>query len=121
MGVLGLYLTSVFIWGSTWLAIAFQFGTVPPAVSVVYRFALAGLILLGWACLRGLRLRFSAGGHLWVALQGVLLFGVNYMCVYFAQGEITSALVAVAFSPLVVPHLLGTPLFFGTPPSPSLI
>lgn len=119
MSVLGLYLTSVLIWGSTWLAITFQFGIVPPAVSVVYRFTLAGLILLGWARLRGLRLRFSPGEHLWMALQGVLLFGVNYMCVYFAEAEITSGLVAVAFSLLVVLNIIGTRFFFGTPLRPS--
>jgi len=119
VSILGLYLPSVLIWGSTWLAITFQFGTVPPAVSVVYRFALAGLILLGWACLRGLRLRFSPAEHLWMALQGVLLFGVNYMCVYFAEAEITSGLVAVAFSILVVLNIIGTRLFFGTPLRPS--
>lgn len=115
MSILGLYLTSVLIWGSTWLAITFQFGTVPPAVSVSYRFALAGLILLAWALLKGLRLRFSREEHLWMALQGVLLFGINYMCVYFAEIEITSGLVAVAFSILVVLNIIGTRLFFGTP------
>jgi len=115
VSILGLYLTSVLIWGSTWLAITFQFGTVPPAVSVVYRFALAGLILLAWSLLKGLRLRFSREEHLWMALQGVLLFGINYMCVYFAESEITSGLVAVAFSLLVVLNIIGTRLFFGTP------
>jgi drug/metabolite transporter (DMT)-like permease len=115
MNILGLYLTSVLIWGSTWLAITFQFGTVPPAVSVVYRFALAGLILLAWARLRGLRLRFSPSEHLWMALQGCLLFGINYLCVYLAEAEITSGLVAVAFSLLVVLNIVGTRIFFGTP------
>ena len=95
MNILGLYLTSVLIWGSTWLAITFQFGTVPPAVSVVYRFALAGLILLAWGRMKGLRLRFSLCEHLWMALQGFLLFGINYLFVYLAEAEITSGLVAV--------------------------
>lgn len=115
MSILGLYLTSVLIWGSTWLAITFQFGTVPPAVSVAYRFALAGLILLGWAGIKGLRLRFSLNEHLWMALQGFLLFGSNYLCVYLAETEITSGLVAVVFSLLVVLNIVGTRVFFGTP------
>ena len=115
MGVLGLYLTSVFIWGSTWLAITFQFGTVPPAVSVVYRFALAGLILIAWALIKGLRLRFSRSEHLWMGLQGILLFGVNYLCVYLAETEIASGLVAVAFSLMVVLNIVGSRIFFGTP------
>src|SRR6267142_3365469 len=121
MNALGLYLTSVLIWGSTWLAITFQFGKVPPAVSVVYRFALAGLILLAWARMKGLRLRFSQSEHLWMALQGVLLFGINYLCVYLAEAEITSGLVAVAFSLLVVLNIVGTRIFFGTPLKPSIM
>ena len=119
MSNLGLYLTSVLIWGSTWLAITFQFGTVPPVVSVVYRFALAGLILLAWARMRALRLRFSPSEHLWMALQGFLLFGINYMCVYLAEAEITSGLVAVAFSLLVILNIIGSRIFFGTPLKPS--
>jgi drug/metabolite transporter (DMT)-like permease len=121
MGILGLYLTSVLIWGSTWLAITFQFGTVPPAVSVVYRFALAGLILFAWARVKGLRLRFSRSEHLWMALQGVLLFGINYLCVYLAETEITSGLVAVAFSLLVVLNIIGSRVFFGTPLRPATL
>jgi len=115
MSSLGLYLTSVLIWGSTWLAITFQFGTVPPMVSVVYRFALAGLILLAWARVKALRLRFSPSEHLWMALQGFLLFGINYMCVYLAEAEITSGLVAVVFSLVVILNIVGTRIFFGTP------
>jgi drug/metabolite transporter (DMT)-like permease len=121
MNILGLYLVSVLIWGSTWLAITFQFGTVPPAVSVAYRFALAGLILLAWARLKGLRLRFSPSEHLWMALQGFLLFGINYLCVYLAEREITSGLVAVAFSLLVVLNIVGARIFFGTPLNPSIM
>lgn len=119
MSTLGLYLTSVLIWGSTWFAITFQFGVVPPVVSVAYRFALAGAILFAWARVKGLRLRFSANEHLWMALQGLLLFGVNYMCVYLAETEITSGLVAVAFSLLVVLNIVGSRIFLGTPLRPS--
>ena len=115
MNNLGLYLTSVLIWGSTWLVITFQLGKVPPAVSIVYRFALAGLVLLAWARLKSLRLRFSPEDHLWMALQGALLFGVNYLCVYLAETEITSGLVAVVFSLLVVLNIVGARIFFGTP------
>lgn len=121
MNSLGLYLTSVLIWGSTWLVITLQLGTVPPAVSIVYRFALAGLVLLAWARLKSLRLRFSRGDHLWMALQGGLLFGLNYLCVYIAETEITSGLVAVVFSLLVVLNIIGTRIFFGTPLKPSTL
>lgn len=115
MNILGLYLTSILIWGSTWLAITYQFGTVPPTVSVAYRFALAGLLLLAWVVVRGLRLRFSLTEHLWMSLQGLSLFGINYVCVYVAETEITSALVAVVFSLVVFLNIVGARIFFGTP------
>jgi drug/metabolite transporter (DMT)-like permease len=118
---LGLYAISVLIWGSTWLTITFQFGTVPPAVSVVYRFLLAGAVLYGWSAWKGIRLRFTAREHFWMALQGALLFGVNYLCVYLAETHVTSGLVAVTFSLLTVLNIVGSRLFFGTPLKPAVM
>ena len=34
-----LYLLTVLIWGSTWIAINYQLGEVAPQVSIFYRFA----------------------------------------------------------------------------------
>lgn len=121
MNALALYLTSVLIWGSTWLVITFQFGPVPPTVSVCYRFALASLVLFAWCRGRGLKLAFSLNEHLWMAVQGVLLFGVNYVCVYLAEVEITSALVAVSFSLVVFLNIAGARVFFGTPLRPATL
>ncbi|MCA4079461.1 EamA family transporter, partial [Pseudomonas kurunegalensis] len=42
---LSLYLLTVLIWGTTWIALKLQLGGVAIPVSIVYRFALAGLIL----------------------------------------------------------------------------
>jgi drug/metabolite transporter (DMT)-like permease len=115
MSILGLYLTSVLIWGSTWLVITFQLGVVPPAVSVAYRFLLSALVLLGWCLYWKLPLRFTAREHRWMLLQGVLLFGINYVTVYLAETEVTSALVAVVFSLIVFLNIAGARVFFGTP------
>jgi drug/metabolite transporter (DMT)-like permease len=115
MNNLTLYLTAVLIWGSTWLVITFQLGKVPPEVSVAYRFALAGAILVVWSMLRKLRLRFSFREHLWMALQGALLFGLNYVCIYLAEIRISSGLVAVIFSLIVFFNIVGARVFFHTP------
>ena len=121
MNNLGLYLSSVLIWGSTWLAITYQLGRVPPEVSVAYRFALASLILFLWCGARGLRLAFGWRAHLWMAAQGALLFGVNYVWVYLAEGQISSGLVAVAFSLIVFFNILGARVFFGTPANLAIL
>ena len=118
---LGLYLAAVLIWGSTWLAITFQLGQVPPEVSVAYRFALASVLLFGWCLVRRLSLTFSWRDHLWMALEGLLLFGLNYVCVYLAEGQISSGLVAVVFSLMVFLNIMGTRAFFGTPVKPATL
>ena len=109
------YAITVLIWGSTWLGIKFQLGTVDPALSVAYRFALAALILFVWCMARRLPMRFSRGDHFYIALQGVFLFAVNYLLFYLAELQITSGLAAVAFSTIVVMNLLNGRIFLGTP------
>ena len=101
------------IWGTTWLAIKFQLGSVAPELSVGWRFALAALLLAGWCAVRGVSLRFSAADHARLALLGVLLFGLNYVLVYRSEQHLTSGLVAVLFALLVFLNLLGARLFFG--------
>ena len=99
---------SVLIWGSTWLVIKFQLGQVSPIVSVAWRFALAALMLMAYALLRRRPLRLSARGiTLWIALQGVLLFGINYIGVYLSEQYLVSGLVAVVFSLVVFANALG--------------
>ena len=53
-----LYLVTVLIWGSTWLAIEYQLGVVEPEVSIVYRYALAAAVLFIWCKVKGLSLSF---------------------------------------------------------------
>ncbi len=118
MSTLNLYAITTLIWGSTWLAITFQLGTVPPAVSVVWRFALSALILLAYALLRQLPLRFSLRDHIWMAVQGFFMFGLSYVCVYLAEEDLTSGLVAVVFSVIVFWNIIGMRLFFSTPINP---
>lgn len=110
-----LFATSTLIWGSTWLAIKFQLGVVSPDVSVAYRFALAALLLGAWCASTGRSLRFGAHTHAFIALQGVLLFGLNYVAVYWAERYATSGLVAVLFSMVVFMIPIGARGLFGTP------
>ena len=103
------------IWGSTWLAITFQLGTVPPEVSVAYRFALAGLLIAAWCVATGRSLRFSRADHLWLVAWGATFFGLNYVAVYYAEASVSSGLVAVIFATIVFMSAIGMRLVFGTP------
>ena len=112
MSDLFLYVVTVLIWGSTWFVITLQLGVVPPAVSVAWRFLTAAVILIGYALLRGLPLRFSRRDHLWMALQGLLLFCLNYVGFYLSEQYLTSGLVAVICSMLTVGNIIGMRVFF---------
>lgn len=96
-----LYLTPLFIWGSTWIVITFQLGKVEPLVSVVYRFFLASSLVFIYLFIRKESLRYSINDHFFMALQGILLFGINYWFVYVAEGVVSSGIVALIFSVIV--------------------
>lgn len=106
---------TVLIWGSTWIAIKFQLGTVDPMVSVVYRFAVAAALLLAWCLMRRLPMRFRRQDHFFMLLQGLLLFGFNYLLFYIAELHVTSGLAAVAFSTILVMNMVNGALFLRTP------
>jgi len=108
-----LYLLTIGIWGSTWLAIEFQLGVVPPEVSVFYRYVLASALLFGWCVATRRSLAFPAWAHLRFMLLGVLMFSLNYLLTYRAQVHVTSALAAIAFSTMLWMNMINARLFFG--------
>ncbi len=115
MGNTLFYLATVLIWGSTWLAITFQLGVVDPQLSVAYRFLLAALLLLLYCVWRRLPMGFSLRGHLFIALQGLCLFGFNYWLIYLSTQYLTSGLIAVLFSSVIMMNIVNGLLFLGSP------
>jgi drug/metabolite transporter (DMT)-like permease len=120
MSNLALYATTVIVWGSTWLLINYQLGEVAPEISVVYRYAIASVLLFGWSLVRGLRLRYNFHQHLRFFMLGVLLFSFNYIATYSAQQYITSALNAVAFSTMMWMNVVNSRVFLGTRIEPKV-
>jgi drug/metabolite transporter (DMT)-like permease len=110
-----LYIITVIIWGSTWLAIKFQLGVVSPELSVAYRFGLSAAILLVFSLIRRLPLRFDWHAHAFMALQGLFLFSMNYILVYLAEGYLTSGLVAIIFSMIVILNVIFGAVFLRNP------
>jgi drug/metabolite transporter (DMT)-like permease len=110
-----LYGSTVIIWGTTWLAIKFQLGSVDPMVSVLYRFMAAALTLFLYCKLRGLKMRFRLKDHVFMALQGLVLFSVNYWLIYLAEVHVTSGLVAVIFSGIVFMNMINGAVLLGSP------
>jgi drug/metabolite transporter (DMT)-like permease len=98
-----LFALAVAIWGTTWHAITWQLALATPEFGVAMRFALAGVLVLAGCAATGQPWRMNAGQHAWLALQGVFMYSVSYLCAYHAERHVPSGLVAVGYSasPLV--------------------
>jgi drug/metabolite transporter (DMT)-like permease len=110
-----LFIIACLIWGSTFFAITLQLGDVPPAVSVVYRFALASAVLFAWCAARGHKLLLPWRAQRWLILQGCATFAVSYICTYTSEQYLVSGLVAVLFALMVFWNPILNHFSFGTP------
>jgi drug/metabolite transporter (DMT)-like permease len=116
-----LYATVVIVWGTSWLAIKYQLGVVAPEASLVYRFVLSAAIMVGYCLASKRSLRFTRRQHGQMALQGLLLFCLNYYLIYLSTQHLTSGLVAVAFSTLSVMSIALGALFYGIALKPRVM
>src|SRR5258707_8861360 len=78
-------------------------------------------MLLVYCGVRALPLRYTVRDHVWMALQGLLLFGANYVLVYLSEVHISSGLTAVIFSSIAFWDILGMRYFFRTPLRPTVV
>ncbi|GGF77550.1 DMT family transporter [Alteromonas lipolytica] len=109
-----LYILTVAIWGTTWLAIYFQLGDVDIVVSIFYRFALATLILIPLVVIIGKARLGSRQDQFYFVAQGGCLFSLNFICFYYATQFIPSGLVSVIFCLATLYNAVNSRLFFGT-------
>ena len=111
MNNITLFITTVLIWGTTWIGIVAQVGEIPIIVSIFFRFALAGLIMLAGLALMQRLKRPS----IWrfVVLQALCLFCFNFIGLYKASALIPSGLVSIVFSLASIFNAINARLFFG--------
>ncbi|MBF0572834.1 MAG: EamA family transporter, partial [Desulfamplus sp.] len=73
------------------------------------------VILLVWCHIRKLKMAFTLKEHLFIALQGALLFALNYWLFYLAELYLTSGLAAVIFSTIIVMNMVNGAIFLKKP------
>jgi drug/metabolite transporter (DMT)-like permease len=103
------------IWGTTWIVIRDQLGTVPPTWSVAYRFTAGAVVMFLYALATRSPLNIGRRGQTFAALFGLAQFAMNFNFVYRAEGYITSGLVAVLFALLIVPNAVLGRIFLKQP------
>ena len=105
------------IWGSTWIVIRDQLGTVPPQWSVAYRFFIAAAAMALAAKIKGHSLRLGREAIVPILAIGVTQFCINFNAVYLAERHITSGIVATVFALLLIPNSLLAWAFLGQRPT----
>ncbi|MBI2790645.1 MAG: DMT family transporter [Gammaproteobacteria bacterium] len=112
-----LYLSIILLWGFTWFAIKNQIGVVPIEISLIYRFAIAAIIIFVIMLIQRASFRFSLKQHAAMALLGSLLFSINFFFFYTAAHYLTSGLMAIILSTSVIMIMLNNLLFLKKPVS----
>ena len=105
------------VWGSTWIVIRDQIGSVPPQWSVAYRFVLAAVAMALVAKWKGQSLKIDRGGFVAALVIGVTQFSLNFNSVYMAERFITSGVVATVFALLLIPNSLLAWAYLGQKPN----
>jgi drug/metabolite transporter (DMT)-like permease len=106
-----LYIVTVVIWGTSWYAMELQL-VLPGELAIAYRFLLAAAMLVAFCLATGRSLRFSRRNHLFMALQGLCLFCLNYILFYWAAVYLVSGLLAVLFSTITVMNIANAALLY---------
>lgn len=115
-----LFITCAGIWGSTWLVIKYQLGSIDPVISVFWRFLLSTMILFFFAKMTGRSLSYSRKQHINFFFQGACNFSINYIITYWAEHFAPSATIALAFTLLVAFNIFGMRVFFKKAIGPSV-
>lgn len=110
-----LFWVPTLIWATTWHAILYQLGEVSALHSISMRFGVASALLFGIALWRRESIAVPVHLHLWLALTGIIQYGLNYLGTYAAERHIASGLVAVLFSLMIFANAIGGALCFGQP------
>jgi len=90
-----------FVWGSTFLAIRVGVHEVPPLLLAAMRFGVAGVVMYCWMRLKGTSsptLRQWAGA----SLLGLMIFVVDYGCLFWAEQRVPSGIAAVVLATIPV-------------------
>lgn len=109
-----LYVVTVLIWGSSWIATHYQAALIAPEVSIVWRYGFATPLMFAVAAYRGECLRYGLAAHGYFVALGLCIFSINYMLFYHAAQHVPSGLLSIEFTLAAVGNVLLGAVVFGT-------
>ena len=119
---LGLYITTILIWGTTWIITKHQVSELSALHSVLFRYLLAAILLQGILFFLKSKDRYSGKIHILFFLLGSTLFCWNYVLFYLAASTgLTTGLIAVIFSTIITMNIANNALIFKDFPQTSTV
>ncbi|MTH95691.1 DMT family transporter [Roseibium sp. RKSG952] len=110
-----LFAATAVLWGSSAIVTGHQSISGAPEVSVGYRMVIVSLVMFCWSYARGQGLSLRATDGPWVALQGVLFFGLAFIAFYYSTTLLTSGISALVLSTASLFAALAGWIFLSTP------
>jgi drug/metabolite transporter (DMT)-like permease len=107
------YAAIYLLWGASFLGIREVVAVVPPFFAAGFRFLCAGAILYAYSCARGMA-QPSRRQLRNTAVMGLVMFAVDYGCLFWAEKEVPSGLAAVIAATIPVWVLLAEWLVAGS-------
>jgi drug/metabolite transporter (DMT)-like permease len=120
-GVIAAFAAIYFVWGTTYLAMAFVIHAMPPFIAGATRFLLAGGLMYAWLRWRKPR-PFEGVSPLMLVVTGVLLTGIGNGLIFFAQQAIPSGIAALIVGAVpVIVLVLDWAFFSKRQPTPQAL
>jgi drug/metabolite transporter (DMT)-like permease len=86
------------IWGFSWVAIKLTLEGVPPFLGAALRFLVAIPLLAAYARVRSIPLRMPASTWRMVVITAILIYGVDYGLIYWAEQYLSAGVTAIFFA-----------------------
>ena len=116
------YVSLVFIWGTSWIAIKFQTGEVPVENSGFYRHFSAAILMFVFLIISKRLRRLRPIDHLFCMMQGACLFGFNFYFFYIVTDlNIETGLLSVVFSMATIFNMVNNRFWYKVIPSRNTI
>jgi drug/metabolite transporter (DMT)-like permease len=96
--ILGIYILTCMIWGSTWLAIKIGLESIPPIISAGYRFTLASILILGVISIKKIKIQTDITAIKLYVSMAFFSFIFPYGLIYWAEQFVPSGLTAILYA-----------------------
>jgi drug/metabolite transporter (DMT)-like permease len=96
--ILSIYVLTCMIWGSTWLVIKIGLESIPPIISVGYRFTLASVLILGVISIKKIKIQTDVTAVKLYLSMAFFSFIFPYGLIYWAEQFVPSGLTAILYA-----------------------